>query len=51
VEVYLGDRIVVVFTGPDRLGKVLQELRPVKAQEPALPPQPAWVTKALARYR
>jgi len=51
VEVYLGDRVVVVFTGPDRLGKVLEELRPVKDQDPALPPPPAWVAKALERCK
>jgi len=51
VELYLGDRVVVVFTDGDRIGKVMEELRPVKAQQPALPPPPAWVSRALERCR
>lgn len=49
VELYLGDRVVAVFASVERVPGVLRELRPVKAQEPALPRPPAWVTKFLRR--
>ena len=49
VEVYLGDRVVVIFAARDLATKAMRELRPIRVQEPALPPPPAWVDKALER--
>jgi hypothetical protein len=49
VELYLGDRVVVLFGRPDLIRKAMRDLRPVRPQEPALPPPPAWVAEALAR--
>jgi hypothetical protein len=49
VEVYLGDRVVVIFGARDLATKAMRELRPVRVQEPALPPPPARVVEALER--
>ena len=51
VEVYLGDRVVVLFGAERLIQAALRELRPVKTQQPALPPPPAWVSETLARCR
>jgi hypothetical protein len=48
-ELYLGDRVVVVFASDERLPAVLRELRALSAQEPALPHPPAWVNEVLER--
>lgn len=49
VEVYLGDRVVVLFGERDLIRKALRELRPLKLQQPTLPPPPAWVHDQLHR--
>ena len=49
VEVYLGDRVVVLFGADDLIRRALRTLRPVKEQNPPLPAPPAWVAEALAR--
>ena len=51
VEVYLGDRVVVLFGDEELIRKARPRLRPVKEQKPALPPPPAWVLESLARCR
>jgi hypothetical protein len=51
VELYLGDRVVVVFSRDELVPKVMRQLRPVKAQSPALPRPPAWVARQLERCR
>jgi hypothetical protein len=49
VEVYLGDRVVVLFGKSGLVRKAMLELRPVKPQQPALPRPPAWVFEQLRR--
>jgi hypothetical protein len=49
VEVYLGERVVVLFGEPALIRKAMRELRPVKAQDPALPEPPPRVVEQLRR--
>jgi hypothetical protein len=49
VEVYLGDRVVVLFGEANLVRKAMAELRPLKPQQPALPPPPPSVDEQLRR--
>jgi hypothetical protein len=49
VEVYLGERVVVLFGEPVLIRKAMSALRPVRPQNPALPPPPAWAQDQLRR--
>jgi hypothetical protein len=49
VEVYLGDRVVVLFGRPELIRKAMTELRPVRSQEPALPPPAASALEGIRR--
>lgn len=49
VEVYLGERVVVLFGDRALIRKAMSDLRPVRRQQPNLPPPPAWVHDQLRR--
>jgi hypothetical protein len=49
VEVYLGERVVVLFGERSLIRPAMSRLRPVKPQDPPLPAPPAWVLAELRR--
>jgi hypothetical protein len=49
VEVYLGERVVVLFGERALIRRAMSSLRPVNPQEPPLPSPPAWVLGELRR--
>jgi len=49
VEVYLGERVVVLFGERSLIRSAMSSLRPVNPQQPPLPAPPSWVHDELGR--